>query len=130
MLAAAGRRTAASTRNAKLARTVRQQINRAVNDRYREHAGSQIACERLNVATMRRRARRMNASLYASNLAHVPRQVVRGVVKRGVGAAAVKSASTAQECPCCHIVSRSNRPEQHTVCCGGLRLARRAAVMG
>ena len=55
-----------STRNAKLARTVRQEINRAVNELHREHAGSQIAFELLSVATMRFKARRMNAYLYAS----------------------------------------------------------------
>jgi hypothetical protein len=54
-------------RNAKLARAVRQEINRAVNELYRDHAGCQIAGERLNVATMRYTARRMNAYLYASN---------------------------------------------------------------
>jgi hypothetical protein len=84
-----------STRNAKLARTVRQEINRAVNELYREHPGSQIGFERLSVATMRFKARRMNAYLYASNLAHVPKQVawggVKRGVKRGVKATAVKS---------------------------------------
>jgi len=38
-----------STRNLKLARTVRQEINRAVNELYRDHAGSQIAFEQLYV---------------------------------------------------------------------------------
>jgi transposase len=31
----------------------------------------------------------------------------------------VKSAYTSQECPRCHCVERSNRPEQQTFCCGG-----------
>jgi hypothetical protein len=107
-----------STRNLKLARTVRQEINRAVNELYRDHAGCLIAFERLNVATMRYKARRMNAYLYASNLAHIPQQVAWGAAKRGVRATAVKSAYTSQECPRCHFVSRSNRPEQQTFCCG------------
>ena len=107
-----------STRNPKLARTVRQEINRAVNELYREHAGSQIAFERLNVATMRFKARRMNAYLYASNLAHIPKQVAWGAAKRGVRATMVKSAYTSQECQRCHFVDRSNRPEQQTFCCG------------
>jgi hypothetical protein len=50
-----------STRNPKLARTVRQEINRAVNELYRDQGGRQIAFERLSVATMRFKARRMNA---------------------------------------------------------------------
>ena len=107
-----------STRNPKLARTVRQEINRAVNELYRDHAGSQIAFEQLNVATMRFKARRMNAALYASNLAHIPKQLAWGAAKRGVKATPVKSAYTSQECPQCHFVARSNRPEQQTFCCG------------
>ncbi len=107
-----------STRNLKLARTVRQEINRAVNELYRDHAGSQIAFEQLNVATMRFKARRMNAALCASNLAHIPRQVAWGAAKRGVRATHVKSAYTSQECPQCHFVARTNRPEQQTYCCG------------
>jgi hypothetical protein len=83
-----------STRNLKLARTVRQEINRAVNTLYREHPGAQIAYERLTVATMRYKARRMNAYLYASNLAHIPKQLAWGAAKRGVKATAVKSAYT------------------------------------
>ncbi len=107
-----------STRNPKLARMVRQEINRAVNELYREHPDGQIAFERLSVATMRFKARRMNAYLYASNLAHFPKQLAWGAAKRGVKATAVKSAYTSQECPRCHFVARSNRPAQQTFCCG------------
>ena len=107
-----------STRNLKLARTVRQEINRAVNELYREHPGAQITCERLSVATMRYKARRMNAYLYASNLAHIPKQLVWGGAKRGIGVTQVRSAYTSQECPRCHFVARSNRPAQQTFCCG------------
>jgi putative transposase len=107
-----------STRNPKLARTVRQEINRAVNELYQEHPGARIAFEQLNVATMRFKARRMNAYLYASNLAHVPKQLAWDAANRGVKATAVKSAYSSQECPRRHFVSRSNRPEQQTYCCG------------
>jgi hypothetical protein len=74
-----------STRNQKLARTVRQEINRAVNELYRDHPEAQIAYEQLNVAGMRFKARRMNAYLYASNLAHLPKQLAWGAAKRGSG---------------------------------------------
>jgi transposase len=67
---------------------------------------------------MRCKARRMNAYLYASNLAHLPAHLAWGAAKRGVGATPVTSAYTSQECPRCHFVSRSNRPEQQTFCCG------------
>lgn len=107
-----------STRTPKLARTVRQAINRAVNELYREHPGSQIAFERLNVATMRFKARRMNAYLYASNLAHILKQLVWDAAKRGVRATVGKCAYTSQEFPRCHFADRSNRPEQQTFCCG------------
>jgi transposase len=108
-----------STRNPQLARTVRQEINRAVNELYRDHAGSQISFERLNVAGMRFKARRMNAYLYASNLAHIPKQLACGAAKRGIRATPVNSAYTSQACPRRHFVARSNRPEQQMFCCGG-----------
>ncbi len=107
-----------STQNLKLARRVKQEINRAVNAVYRDHPGAQIAFEQLNVAGMRFKARQMNAYLYASNLAHIPRQLAWGAAKRGVRATLVTSAYTSQECPQCHFVARSNRPEQQTFCCG------------
>ena len=107
-----------STRNPKLARTVRQEINNAVNELYHEHPGAQIAFEHFNVARMRFKARRMNAYLYASNLAHIPKQLTWGAAKRGINAMAVKSAYSSQECPQCHFVARSNRPGQQTFCWG------------
>jgi hypothetical protein len=106
-----------STRNKKLARTVRQEINRAVNDLYREHPDAQFAYEPLNVAGMRFKARRMNAYLYASHLAHIPEQLAWGAQKRGIRARKVKSAYSSQECHRCHFVARANRPNQQTFCC-------------
>jgi Putative transposase DNA-binding domain len=106
-----------STRNKKLARQVRQEINRAVNELYRDHPDAQFAYEHLNGAGMRFKARRMNASLYASNLAHIPAQLAWGAAKRGVSACKVKSAYSSQECHRCHYVSRENRPNQQTFCC-------------
>jgi hypothetical protein len=106
-----------STRNQKLARTVRQEINRAVNELYRDHPEAQIAYEQLNVAGMRFKARRMNAYLYASNLAHLPKQLAWGAAKRGIRARRVKSAYSSQECHRCHFVARENRPTQQTFCC-------------
>lgn len=106
-----------STRSPKLARTVRQEINRAVNDLYREHPECQVAYEQLQVAGMKHKARRMNAYLYASNLAHLPKQLAWGAAKRGVRATKVKSAYSSQECPRCHHVARANRPQQQTFCC-------------
>ncbi len=81
-----------STRNKKLARHVRQEINRAVNELYRDHPDAQFAYAQLNVAGMKFKARRMNAYLYASNLAHIPAQLAWGAAKRGVRARTVKSA--------------------------------------
>jgi len=107
-----------SNQNPKLARRVKQEINRAVNEFYQDHPDGQVAFEQLNVATMRFKARRMNAYLYASNLAHIPAHLAWGGAKRGVKATAVKSAYTSQECQRCHYVAWSNRPEQQTFCCG------------
>ena len=82
----------------RLARHVRQSINRAVNQCFTEHEGAQIAYEHLSVATMKYKARAMNAYLYASNLAHIPKQLAWNAAKRGVAAIKVKSAYTSQEC--------------------------------
>jgi transposase len=105
-----------STRNQKLARHVRHEINRAVNELYRDHPDAQIACEQLNVAGMRFKARRMNAYVYASNLAYIPAQLAWGAAKRGVRARKVKRASSSQECHRCHRVAREHRPNQQTFC--------------
>ena len=65
---------------------MRQEINRAVNQLYADHPDAQFAYERLSVASMRFKARRMNAYLYASNLAHIPKQLAWGAAKRGIRA--------------------------------------------
>lgn len=106
-----------STRNPKLACYVRHEINRAVNQFYRDHPGSQVAYEQLNVAGMRFKVRRMNAYLYASNLAQLPKQLAWGAAKRGIRATKVKSAYSSQECHQCHHAARQNRPTQQTFCC-------------
>jgi transposase len=106
-----------SSRNPKLARQVRQEINRAVNQLYADHPDAQFAYERLTVASMRFKARRMNAYLYASNLAHIPKQLAWGAAKRGIRARKVKSAYSSQECHRCHHVAHENRPNQQTFCC-------------
>ena len=66
---------------------------------------------------MKYKARAMNAYLYASNLAHIPRQIAWNAAKRGVAAIKVKSAYSSQECSLCHYVDRANRPNQQTFCC-------------
>ena len=101
----------------RLARHVRQSINRAVNQCFAEHPAAQLAYEHLSVATMKYKARAMNACLYASNLAHIPRQIAWNASKRGVAAIKVKSAYSSQECSVCHYVDRANRPTQQTFCC-------------
>lgn len=101
----------------RLTRHVRQEINRAVNECFAEHEGAQIAYERLSVATMKHKARAMNAYLRASNLAHIPEQIAWNAAKREVRATRVKSAYTSQECSVCHSVDRANRPNQQTFCC-------------
>src|SRR5215470_3060441 len=101
----------------RLARHVRQSINRAVNQCFSEHQGYQFAHEHLSLATMKYKARAMNAYLHASNLAHIPKQIAWNAAKRGVAAIKVRSAYTSQECSVCHYVDRANRPNQQTFCC-------------
>jgi transposase len=101
----------------RLARHVRQEINRAVNECCAEHPGAQFAYEQLSVATMKFKARAMNAYLYASNLAHIPKQLAWNAAKRGVRATRVHSAYTSQECSVCHYPDRANRPDQRTLRC-------------
>jgi len=85
-----------STRNKKLARQMRQEIYRAVNELYRDHPAAQFTYEQVNVTGMRYKARRMNAYLYAASLAHnlahnlahkvahIPAQFAWGAAKRGM----------------------------------------------
>jgi hypothetical protein len=82
----------------RLIRHVRQEINRAVNLCFAEHPDAQFAYEHLSVATMKHKARAMNAYMRASNLAHIPKQLAWNAAKRGVQATAVKSAYSSQEC--------------------------------
>lgn len=101
----------------RLIRHVKQEINRAVNQCFTEHEGAQLAYEQLSVATMKHKARAMNAYMRASNLAHIPEQVAWNAAKRGVQATRVKSAYSSQECSVCHYPDRANRPDQQTFCC-------------
>ncbi len=101
----------------RLIRHVRQEINRAVNQCFKEHQGCQFAYEHLSVATMKHKARAMNAYMRAANLAHLPEQIAWNAAKRGVQATRVKSAYSSQECSMCHYVDRANRPNQQTFCC-------------
>jgi hypothetical protein len=63
------------------------------------------------------KSRRANAYLYASNLAHLPRQLAWGAKKRGQKARATWAAYSSQACSRCHFTSRDNRPRQQTFCC-------------
>lgn len=101
----------------RLIRHVKQEINRAVNQCFAEHEGAQFAYEHLSVATMKHKARAMNAYMRASNLAHIPKQIAWNAAKRGVQATRVKSAYSSQACSVCHYVARANRPDQQTFCC-------------
>ncbi len=101
----------------RLMRHVKQEINRAVNECFAEHQGAQFAYEHLSVATMKHKARAMNAYLRASNLAHISRQIEWNAAKRGIHAARVKSAYSSQACSVCYYVNRANRPDQQTFCC-------------
>jgi len=101
----------------RLVRHVRQEINHAVNECFAEHPDAQFAYEQLSVATMKHRARAMNAYMRAAHLAHIPEQIAWNATKRGIRAMRVKSAYTSQECSVCHYVDRANRPDQQTFCC-------------
>jgi hypothetical protein len=101
----------------RLARHVRQEINRAVNECFSDHPNAQFAYERLTIATMKYKARAMNAYLYASNLAHISDQITWNAAKLGVAARKVMSAYSSQECSVCHFPDRANRPDQQTFCC-------------
>ena len=101
----------------RLARHVRQEINHAVNQCFAEHPAAQFAFEQLSVATMKYKARAMNAYLYASNLAHIPKQIAWNAAKQGRAATKVKSAYSSQACSVCHYPDRANRPNQQTFCC-------------
>ncbi len=101
----------------RLGRHVRQEINRAVNVMITDHPNARIIYEDLSVASMRFKARSMNAYLYASNLAHIPKQIAWATAKRGMAAHTVRAAYSSQECSRCHYVDRANRPNQQTFLC-------------
>jgi len=101
----------------RLSRHVRQEINRAVNQMILDHPDARIVYEDLSVASMRFKAKAMNAYLYASNLAHIPEQIEWATAKRGMAAHTVKAAYSSQECHRCHSVDRANRPDQSTFFC-------------
>jgi hypothetical protein len=84
----------------RLGRHVRQEINRAVNLMIADHPHARIIYEDLSVASMRFKARAMNAYLYASNLAHIPKQIW-ATAKRGMAAHTVQAAYSSQECRVC-----------------------------
>lgn len=102
----------------RLIRHTKQAINRAVNQCFTQHPNAQFAYEQLSVASMRFKARAMNAYLRASNLAHLPKQIAWNAKKRGVQATPVMSAYSSQECSVCHYTHRQNRPNQGTFSCG------------
>jgi transposase len=110
-------RSTSSKSGQRLTRHVRQEINRAVNQCFAKDEGAQFAYEHLSVATMKHKARAMNAYMRASHLAHIPEQIAWNAAKRGVQATRVKSAYTSQECSVCHYPDRANRPDQQTFCC-------------
>jgi len=101
----------------RLTRHVRQEINRAVTLLIQDHPSARIIYEELSVASMRFKARSMNAYLYASNLAHIPKQITWATAKRGMAAHTVKAAYSSQACSRCQYVDRANRPNQQTFCC-------------
>jgi hypothetical protein len=101
----------------RLARHVKQEINRAVNQCIAEHKGYQIAYEHLSMRAMKFKARAMNAYLYASNLGHIPEQLAWVTAREGIKATRVNPAYSSQECSVCHSVDRKNRPDQQTFCC-------------
>ena len=97
----------------------KQEINRAVNECFNDpdHQGVRFAYEQLSGASMRFKARAMNAYVRASNHAHIPQQIVWNVEKRGGLATLGVSAYSSQECSVCYYTSRKNRPDQQTFCC-------------
>jgi len=109
--------TPSSATGQRLGRQVRQEINRAVNEMLADNSDARIVYEELNVASMRFKARAMNAYLYASNLGHIPEQLAWATARRGMAAHTVKAAYSSQECAHCHYVDRANRPDQKTFRC-------------
>jgi Putative transposase DNA-binding domain len=103
----------------RLIRHVKHEIKHAVNQCFTdpEHEGVQFAYEALSVASMRFKARAQNVYLRASNLGHIPQQILWNSQKRGVQATPVISAYSSQECSVCHYTDRKNRPDQRTFRC-------------
>jgi hypothetical protein len=121
-----------SANGQRLGRHVRQEINRAINQMLADCPDARIIYEDLSVASMRFKARSMNAYLYASNLAHIPEQIAWATSKRGMAAHPVKASYSSQECHRCHYPDRANRPDQQTfkcIVCGHRNHADRNAAL-
>ena len=100
----------------RLGRQVRQDINRAVNEMLADHADARIVYEEQSVASMRFKARTMNAYLYASNLGRIPEQLAWATAKRGMAAHMVKARYPSQECSRCHyVIARIDRIRRRSV---------------
>jgi IS605 OrfB family transposase len=109
---------AVSTRQGqRLSHHTKHSINRAVNQFVADHKSETIVYEDLSVATMRFKARAMNAYLYASQLGHIPKQIQWVCAKRGSAAITVNPAYSSQQCPVCHLAHRDNRKRQETFSC-------------
>jgi IS605 OrfB family transposase len=107
----------ASATGERLRRHTIQTSNKAVQDFFRDHPDRTVVLEDLSVSTMRFKSRRMNAKLYASNLAHIPKHIQWVATKLGLPVVTVNPAYSSQECNHCHFVHRNNRPNQQTFCC-------------
>jgi len=121
-----------SANGQRLGRHVRQEINRAINQMLADCPDARIIYEDLSVASMRFKARSMNAYLYASNLAHIPEQIAWATSKCGMAAHTVKASYSSQECHRCHYPDRANRPDQQTfkcIMCGHRNHADRNAAL-
>jgi transposase len=101
----------------RLSRHVKQEINRAVSLLIKDHPHARRMYEDLNVASLRFKARSMNAYLSACNLAHIPEQLAWAAKRKGMAAHTVRAAYSSQECPRCHCVDRANRPTQKPFKC-------------
>ena len=74
----------ASATGERLRRHTMQAINKAVKDFFHDHPDSVVVLEDLSISTMRFKSRRMNAKLYASNLAHIPEHIEWVALKQGL----------------------------------------------
>lgn len=107
-----------SLQSKKVEATIRNEIGRAINQFINTlPKGPIIILEKLSVADMRFKSRRMNRILKASKIGYICDRLREKLDLNHIEHASVTAAYSSQECSKCGYVDRANRPSQEKFVC-------------